>query len=426
MDSTLADTLEAVLLAEVVPALGCTEPIAIALAAAKARALLGAAPERLRLVCSGNVIKNARAVVVPHAGGRRGLEVAGALGALAGDPDAGLECVEGVTPAQADEAAAWVEAGQVEVALAEGVAGLYIRAEIAGGGHEASVTLAGTHTHVAETRRDGDVLTSAPVVEAADTVGDALSLATILTFARTVDLSTRPRLVAVLDDQLAANEAIADEGLRRQWGAEIGRTLLATHPDDVRTRARALPAAGSDARMSGCPLPVMINSGSGNQGMTVSLPVLAYARELGSTREDLSRALVLANLVAIHQKRMVGRLSAFCGAVSAAAGAAAGIAFLKGLDDDALGKAVVNTVATSGGIVCDGAKPSCASKISVAVENATCGVDMAERGITFDPGDGLVGDDVEQTLRNVARVAREGMAGTDVEILTVMLEQGRR
>lgn len=426
MERAMQDAFEAVILTDVVPATGCTEPIAIALAAAKARALLGARPERLVLRCSGNVIKNARSVQVPRSGGRPGIEIAGAMGVVCADETLDLRCLEPTTPEQAEAAAAWVSEGRVSVILAQGIPGLYIEATCKSGDESATVVVQGGHTHVAETRRNGEVLSQDPWSEGEKTPAEPeglFSMEHILTFADEVDLAARPRLVDVLDRQLADNEAISQEGLKGGWGAEIGRTLLETRGDDVHVRARALAAAGSDARMSGCAQPVMINSGSGNQGITVSMPVLVYARELGASHDELLRALLVSNLVAIHQKRLIGRLSAFCGAVSAAAGSAAGIARLKGLSHEAIGAAVTNTVATSGGIMCDGAKSSCAAKISVAVENATSGVDMAARGKTFSCGDGIVGATVEETIKNVGRIAHDGMAETDVEILSVMLEQ---
>ena len=423
MDQVTMDLYEATIVSEVVPALGCTEPIAIALAAAKAAQILGQTPEHLTLRCSGNIVKNAKAVTVPHSGGRHGLEIAGALGALVANADAELECLEEVTDAEANIAADFVANGGVTIELEQGVVGLWIDAIATGGGHKARVVLSQVHTHVHLAMLDGKILV-APLDEAEVAAKSVdMTIAEIIEFANTVDLDQRPSLREAMRAQVKANEAIAMEGLQNPWGAQVGRVLQLTHPDDVRTRARSLAAAGSDARMSGCALPVMINSGSGNQGMTVSLPVLAYARELKVSDDALVRSLLVSNLVAIHQKKLVGRLSAFCGAVSAAAGSAAGIAHLKGLSVDAIGQAVVNTLATSGGIVCDGAKPSCASKISVAVENATCGVDMAEHGVNFAAGDGIVGDTVEDTINNMARVARDGMAATDVEILSVMLER---
>lgn len=423
MDAAQQDAYEGALLAEIVPALGCTEPIAIALAAAKARELLGSEPTSATLRCSGNIIKNAMSVVVPNAGGRSGLRIAVAMGIVGGRSEAGLECLVGLDDAVAEAAADF--APKVAIELAEGVEGLFAEVEVRRGDDTALASLKGTHTHFHELRR-GDEVLLAPQETDPLSEYDFLTLQGILEFARVVDLSKRKELNDVLAQQLEANTAIAHEGLTGEWGARIGRTLRETRPESVERKARSWAAAGSDARMSGCALPVMINSGSGNQGITVSMPVLAYACELGASAGALHRALVVANLVAIHQKQLIGRLSAFCGAVSAAAGAAAGIAFLKGLPDDKIGMSIVNTLATSGGIVCDGAKPSCASKISVAVENALCAIDMAERGITFAAGDGIVGDTVEETIRNVGRVARHGMAATDVEILQVMLEGAAR
>ncbi len=423
MELHYQDAFEQVLLADIVPATGCTEPIAIALAAALARDLLGIQPTALVLRCSGNIIKNARAVTVPRSGGRAGMEIAAALGALAGRAEDQLRCLEAATEVDAVAAADYVKQGRVTVELEQGVTGLWIEVTAHGVDDETSVRLEGTHTHVSRSTRNGQVIVEAPFAtsESAAIPEDLFTLERILDFADVVDFEERPQLADLLDRQVASNEIIAEEGLRGGWGAEIGKTLTETRMLDVHVLARARAAAGSDARMSGCALPVLINSGSGNQGLTVSMPVLTYARELGSSTDELRRALIVSNLVAIYQKRLSGRLSAFCGVVSAASGAGAGIARLKGLDHQCIGMAIVNTIATSGGMVCDGAKPSCASKISVAVENATCGVDMAERHKTFLPGHGLVGDDPEETIRNICRVAHDGMAGTDVEIVQMMI-----
>lgn len=425
MDSSQQDAFTQVLLTDIVPATGCTEPIAIALAAAMACETLGKRPESLDLRCSGNIIKNARAVTVPRSGGRIGIEIAAALGALAGKAAEQLRCLEGATESDAQAAAEFVEAGHVNVSLEEGISGLWIDVTAHAAGEQASVRLEGIHTYVARHTHNDQMLLDAPFEagEKAEVPEDLFSLERILEFADSVNFDERPKLADLLDRQVAANEIIADEGLRGGWGAEIGKTLQETRMQEVHIQARALAAAGSDARMSGCALPVMINSGSGNQGLTVSMPVLTYARELGSSHDELRRALIVSNLVAIYQKKLAGRLSAFCGVVSAASGAAAGIARLKGLNHEQVGMAVVNTIATSGGMVCDGAKPSCASKISVAVENATCGVDLAERDKTFRPGQGLVGKDHEETIRNIGRIAHDGMAETDIQILHTMLGQ---
>lgn len=423
MDATYQDAFEAVILSEVVPATGCTEPIAIALAAARARAGLGERPQRLALRCSGNIIKNARAVTVPRSGNRVGIEIAAALGALCGVEADELRCLENVTTTQADEAAQYVADGNVTVALAEGVAGLWIEVTATAGEHHCLVLLEGTHTHISRLEVDGDVRLDDPFTpgDSDDEPHDLFSVENILTFADVVDFDEHACLAKVLDKQVEANEVIAQEGLTGDWGAEIGKTLRETRRLDVQVRARSLAAAGSDARMSGCALPVMINSGSGNQGVTVSMPVLEYARELGASTDELRRALIVSNLVAIYQKRLAGRLSAFCGVITAASGAAAGIARLKVLDRSQIGDAIVTTIATSGGVLCDGAKPSCASKISMAVDNATCAVELAERNHHFRGGDGLVADDVETTIRNIGRVAHDGMAATDIEILETML-----
>lgn len=434
MEPKIDDAFEQVLLNDVVPALGCTEPTAIALAAAKARAVLGETPEQVVVTCSGNIIKNAMSVVVPNSQGRSGVATAAALGTVAGDPEVGLECLNSVTDADIPRADALVAEGRVRVDLAEGIPGLYIRVNATAGDASAEVVLQESHSHFASVKRNGVALWHDDSPRAAASANDAapdplFTVNRILDFAEHVDFDEHPELATLLDRQVEINGAIAAEGLRTGYGAQVGPTLLATADDDhpdLRTRARAAAAAGSDARMSGSSMPVMINSGSGNQGMTVSVPLLVYAEELGTPRDQLRRALIVSNLVAIYEKRYIGKLSAFCGAVSAAVGAGAGIAYLQGLSREQIAATIVNALASSGGVVCDGAKASCAAKISMGVNNAIDAVNLAKRGHVFGAGEGVVGDDVDATIRNVGRIAKDGMRSTDVEILQVMLEQHAR
>ncbi len=436
MDRDTEDAFEALLLREVIPALGCTEPIAIALATAKARAVLGVPPEQTTVLCSGNIIKNAMSVIVPNAQGLAGIQIAAALGVVGGDPDAGLEVLERITPDDVPHAQALVDAQAITVRLVEGIEGLYILAQVRAGTDEATVELRDDHSRFRSITRNGQPLPAASGVEP-DPQPDGrpqgglpepdLTIAAILQFADEVDLDAHPRLRATLRAQVAANMAIAEEGLRGHYGASIGRTLLEFNDNTVtKVRARALTAAGADARMGGSSMPVMINSGSGNQGMTVSIPVIVHARDVGASEDDLHRALLVSNLIGIYQKQHIGRLSAFCGVVTAAAAAGAGIARLKGLSATQIDATIVNTVATTGGMVCDGAKASCASKISIAVENAVSAVQLAERGIVFDPCQGIVGRNADETIRNVGAMASKGMRSTDTEILNIMLaRQGR-
>ena len=429
MDAATQDAYEQLLLGEVVPALGCTEPSAIALATAKAREVPGAEPATITVVCSGNIIKNALSVIVPHARGQSGIKIAAALGVIGGDASAGLEVLAPITDDDIARAQRLVHDDRVKVHFVEGIVGLYVAAKLTAGVDEVTVELKDDHSRFHSITRNG-----VPLVASGDrpdasrpTIDDALlDLASILAFADGVDLAARPALTAALDAQVELNLAIGREGLSGRYGAAVGATLLEFNdPDDVKVRARALTAAASDARMGGSEMPVMINSGSGNQGLTVSLPVIEFADSLGSTADELRRALIVSNLVGIYEKHFIGRLSAFCGVVTAAAAAGAGIARLQGQDADQIGMAVTNTIATTGGMVCDGAKASCASKISIAIENAVSATQLSARRRVFPPGEGLVGESPDQTIRNIGRMARDGMRSTDVEILSIMLDQHR-
>ncbi|MEP7162079.1 MAG: L-serine ammonia-lyase, iron-sulfur-dependent, subunit alpha [Dermatophilaceae bacterium] len=422
------DDLEGVLLREIIPALGCTEPIAIALAAATAREALGASPERVEVRCSGNVIKNATSVVVPNSGGQVGIRIAAALAVIGGDSRAGLRCLAGISQEHRADARTLVDGAKVRVLLAQHADGLYVEATVTGGGHTATALLDGDHSRFSSVVRDGVPLPDADVAAGGTPFPSSLpvervDVATLIQFAVQVDLPSRPALRDLLDRQIEANTAIANAGLDHVFGVAVGRHLLAAAPSaDARTRARALTAAASDARMGGCSLPVMINAGSGNQGLTVSIPVIVAAEEMGCSRERLHRALIVSNLLAIYQKHFIGRLSAFCGVVTAAAASGAGIAFLEGWTTEQIGAVIETSVGTAGGIVCDGAKASCAAKVSLGVENAFTALDMVRCGGALPARQGLVGATVEETIRNVGRMAR-GMTNTDVEILRIVVER---
>lgn len=411
---------------ELVCALGCTEPIALAYGAALAARTLGEPVEHMRVRCSGNIIKNVKSVVVPNSGGLKGVEVAAMLGLLGGDADRELEVLQSVTPEVVERATALIAQGFCEVELVEGVPNLFIIVDVRGANHTASVTLRDRHTNVVCVERDGRTLSSEQDGQDKNPydseVYRRLSIANICAFAREVDVE---RVRALLERQIECNSAVSHEGLTGHWGSEIGRTILAMHPADVTTRMRARAAAGSDARMGGCSLPVVINSGSGNQGMTVSLPVIEYADTVHAGHEQLLRALCVSNLTALHLKRYIGSLSAFCGVVCAASGAGAAVTFLAGGTDEQIGHTVVNTIANVGGIMCDGAKASCAAKISSAVDAAMLGHTMAMLGEDFCAGDGLVGEDVESSIASMGYVGRVGMASTDVEILNIMIGKTR-
>lgn len=412
----------ALLRRELIPALGCTEPIAIAYAAARARRLLGCMPTSMTVHCSGNIIKNVKSVIVPTTNGLRGIDTSAILGALAGDPELGMEVLRNVTPEQVEQVRQLRDTGMCKILPLKSTANLHILLEVSGGGHDALVEIRDAHTNVIREERDGVVVTGMASGGASPTGSETslcyLSIENIYWFAKTVDLS---EIEPILEKQLDYNMAIAQEGLRGEWGAQVGKTLLASG-DSLANRAAAYAAAGSDARMGGCVLPVIINSGSGNQGMTVSLPVIVFAQEKGLSREETLRALALSNLVALFQKSFIGKLSAYCGAVSAACGSAAGIAYLCGDSLEVIEDTVVNTIANVSGMVCDGAKSSCAAKIATAVQAGFLGHEMAIRGHAFRNGEGLVKSDADKTVEVFGRMAREGMRTTDEEILRLMVD----
>ena len=411
-----------ILAEELVPAMGCTEPISISFCAAKARELLGTLPEAITVAASGNIIKNVKSVVVPNTGGRKGIETAAAVGVVAGDPNRELEVIASVTPEQREALGHYLETTPIQVLPADTDLVLDVTVTVQGGDHTASVRVANQHTNIVSMVKDGETLFEAPAVGCGTTPAASpdralMDFDDIYDFADTVDIED---VKPLLDRQIAYNTAISQEGLHGNWGANIGSTLLKIYGDDVKIRARAAAAAGSDARMSGCELPVVINSGSGNQGMTVSLPVIEYAKELNSPPERLYRALTLSNLTAIYQKEGIGRLSAYCGAVSAGASAGAGIAYLLGGGRTEAAHTIVNALAITSGIICDGAKASCAGKIAAAVDAGILGYYMYLNGQEFHGGDGIISKGIESTLRNVTRLGKEGMKETDEEIIRIM------
>ena len=419
-DTTIQDAYISILREELVPATGCTEPIAVAYAAAKLREVLGAVPEKVHGEISGNIIKNVKSVIVPNTGGMKGLQAAIAAGIIAGDAAKELQVIASVAPSLYPAISAYAKETPITISCSSSPHLLDILLTGYGAGHSAAVRIVNNHTHIVFMEKDGEILLEKEAaVSSEDGLTDKslLNLADILTFADTVDLSLVKEL---LDRQIQYNTAIAEEGLKNSWGANIGSTLLDVYGDNIRTRARAWAAAGSDARMSGCELPVVINSGSGNQGMTSSLPVICYARHLKKTEEELYRALLVSDLVTIYQKTGIGRLSAYCGAVSAGVGSGAAIAYLQGAGYEGIAHTVINAVAILSGTVCDGAKPSCAAKIAEAVDAGILGYEMYLRGQNFQGGDGIVGEDVAETVRHVGILASEGMQETDRTILKIM------
>ena len=406
---------------ELKPAMGCTEPIAIAYAAAKARAVLGEMPERLEVAVSGNIIKNVKSVVVPHTGGLRGIPAAAAAGTAAGDADAELEVLSHVTEQDIQAIGRFLQSTPVEVRHADTGHVFDIMITAFHGNDSSFVRIVDYHTNLVSIKRNSEVLLEKEIVTREDGLTDrsCLSIEGIVDFADKVNVED---VREVLERQIKYNMAIAEEGLRHSYGANIGKTVLRGREYDINYKMRAWAAAGSDARMNGCEMPVVINSGSGNQGITASVPVIIYARETGKTHEELLRALCVSNLVTTHLKTGIGRLSAYCGAVSAGCGAGAGIAYLKGGRFEMIAHTVVNAVAVDSGIVCDGAKASCAAKIAAAVDAGLLGLAMYEDGNQFFGGDGIVKCGVENTIASVGRLARFGMEQTDREIIQMMME----
>ncbi len=422
MEKQIYKAYLAILHKELIPAMGCTEPIAIAYASAIAKAALGAVPERVRVDVSGNVIKNVKSVFIPHTGSLKGIEAAAAAGIVAGDPYCELEVISSVTAEEIKRISAYRDTTPIEVRRADGNCVFSIGVTVFAGEHEASVLLTNKHTHVERVVRDGEVLFAAKPekVEREESHYELLSVEKIVEFADCVDIED---VREVLERQIAYNTAIAEEGLRGEYGSQIGKVLLAAYGDSVANKAKAYAAAGSDARMNGCELPVVINSGSGNQGMTTSLPVIVYAREMGVSHEMLLRALVVSNLVTVRLKTGIGALSAYCGATSAGCGAAAGVTYLHGGKYREIAHTVVNGLAINSGVICDGAKASCAAKIASSVEAGLLGMHMYMQGKQFVGGDGIVTKGVENTIDNVSDMAREGMKDTDREIIEIMLRR---
>lgn len=407
---------------ELIPAMGCTEPIAMAYAAAKARQVLGKMPEKMDIVISGNIIKNVKSVVVPNTGGMKGIAAAVAAGAAAGNADKQLEVLADIGKDDIHLIAEFIESCQMTVMKSDSGMLLDIDLHLYAGEDSVRLRICDYHTNIVLIEKNGEKLLekSADGGDESETDRGVLSVRGILDFAESVRIED---VQSMLEKQIEYNLAISEEGLRGEYGAAIGKTLLETRGEDVRVRARAQAAAGSDARMSGCELPVVIVSGSGNQGMTASLPVIVYALDMHASHEQLLRALVVSNLVTIHQKTPIGRLSAFCGAVSAGCGAAAGVAWLLEGTYEAVSQTITNTLGMISGTVCDGAKPSCATKIASAVEAGLLGFDLYEKGKALHGGDGILKDDVERTIESVGQLAREGMRETDEEILDIMLDE---
>ena len=416
------DAYVQILKEELITAMGCTEPIALAYAAARCKELLGKLPEKVIVKVSGSIIKNVKSVVVPNTGGMKGIRAAVAAGFVAGRPEKKLEVISQVSDEERAAIQAYTEQADMEICYLDSGRVFDIIIESVAGEDTAKVRIANYHTNIVLEEHNGEKLLET-VVEGDQEEGltdrSLLNMEDIWDFAMTCEIED---VRAILDHQIDCNMAIAKEGLTHPYGACIGQVMLDAYGDEIRNRASAMAAAGSDARMSGCELPVVINSGSGNQGITCSVPVIEYAKELCSGDEKMYRALTLSNLVAIHQKTGIGRLSAFCGAVCAGVAAGAGIAYLRGGGFKEIAHTVVNGLAIVSGIVCDGAKPSCAAKIAASVNAGILGYEMYVRGQQFYGGDGLVTKGADNTIRNIGRLGKEGMAGTNDEIIKIMIE----
>ena len=417
----------AILQEELVPALGCTEPIAIAYAGAHARALLGEIPDRVCIKSSGNIIKNVKSVTVPNSGNMKGIPAAAAIGIIGGNPDKGLEVLADITEADIARTKEFLAKIPCKVSLLDTVASLHFIVEVFAGADSASVEIIHQHTNIVHTTKNGKDVLSIPFdpasANAALTDRAGLSVKKILEFADTIDLD---RVRPILERQIDYNTRIAQEGLEHRYGINAGTNLLkaaeAEQAVTLKIRAQAVAAAGSDARMSGCTLPVVTNSGSGNQGLTASLPVIVFAEEKKLSHDKLLRGLLVSNLIAIHQKTRIGRLSAYCGAVSAGCGSGAAITYLSGGSYEQVCETITNTLAVVSGIVCDGAKPSCASKIASSVDAALNAHYLAMQNRVFEPGEGIVKGDIEKTIAGVGAVAADGMRETDKVILKIMVE----
>ncbi len=426
MDKCLYDGYVKILEEELLPAMGCTEPISVAYAAALSRDTLGALPEKVEITVSGNILKNVKSVVVPNTGGMKGVNSAAAAGIIAGVAEKKLEVISSVTEKDKANIVAYLDNAEFTVEQSHSGCVFDISVRVTKGNDSALVRIAGHHTNVVLIEKNGkDILNVNFDGEETACCADRklLSVDKILEFADCVNISD---VEGVIKRQIAYNTAIAEEGLKNDYGAKVGKVLLKSFGEGVHNLAKATAAAGSDARMNGCSLPVVIVSGSGNQGMTASLPVIVYARRLGVGEEKLIRALIVSDLITVHLKTGIGRLSAYCGAVSAGCGAGAGVCYLYGGGYGEVSRTVVNALAINSGVICDGAKSSCAGKIASAVEAGLLGFEMSRNGSGFAGGDGILEDGVESTIDNVGDIARVGMRETDEEIIRLMIKNTKK
>ena len=422
MDKKLYDAHLQVLKAELLPALGCTEPGAVAFTAAKAVSVLGKKPEKMEVRSSGNIVKNVKGVIVPNSGGLRGIAPAAILGAMVAKPELELEILDAVTEKEIEETRKYLDTDFCKSTLKEGEGNLYVEVTVWAGDESAKAAIKNNHTNIELLEKNGEIIESGDASDNYDSIDEFKKMMTvdsILEFAKEAKLED---VKETLDTAINYNMAIAEEGLKGIYGAEVGKTLIETYgADDVLVRLKAKAAAGSDARMAGSVMPVVINAGSGNQGITVTVSITEYARGTEASDEKMYRALLIGNLISIHIKSYIGPLSAFCGAVSAASGSSAGITYLAGGNDNQIKMAITNVICDAGGMVCDGAKSSCASKIATSLDAAIMASKMAMSNRVYQSGEGLVLDDVEETIKNIGYMGRVGMKDTDVEILQMML-----
>ena len=423
VSDTIINNYKSILKEELVPALGCTEPIALAYCSAFCRDVLSCIPDRIVAYCSGNIIKNVSGVVVPNCNGLKGIKAAIAIGIMGGIAEKELEVLTNVTQADIENAIAYLEKDVIEVKLLETTHPLHIIIECYKKEDKACVEIVDRHTNIVKITNNDKILldicsnnndnTSTNLTDRS-----ILNIKDIIDFIESADLSD---IAPIIEQEIKCNTNISQEGLKNNWGACIGKNLLLYYGNDINTRAKAVAAAGSDARMSGCTLPVMINSGSGNQGMTVSLPVIEFAKEWKKDEETTIKALVLSNLVAIQQKSLIGPLSAYCGAINAACGAGAAITWMAGGNITQIENTITNVLANVSGIICDGAKPSCAIKIASAVDAAIMGYNLAMHNTVFKPGEGIVKNNIQDTIAGVGVIASKGMENTDKTILSIMI-----
>lgn len=405
---------------DLIPATGCTEPIAIAYCASILKELLGDAPEKIDAIVSGNILKNVKSVIVPNTNGLKGIPAAIAAGIIAGQSTKKLQVISSVSDKQKVQISEYLSQVEISISCTDSPSALDIMLIGKLKNHTAKVRIANNHTHIVYIEKDQQLLLNLPIITSSEDHLQKQKLLTvkdIIEFADTADIKI---LKPILEPQIRCNTTIAQEGLRGKWGAQIGKLLLQTQKNDIITEAKAYASAGSDARMSGCEMPVVILSGSGNQGITASLPVICYAKYINASEELLYRSLAVSDLITLHQKSSIGRLSAYCGAISAGIGAGAGIAYMLGADIDGISNTISNASAILSGTICDGAKPSCAAKIAAAVEAGILGYQMYINGHNFQPGDGIIGKNVEQVIKHVGLLASKGMKETDRIILEIM------